>query len=192
MTANSVTNSIVRSLLAALRAEGWTITPPRPDKRQSSDGPLWAAENVEIVRVMWPDMTISTAEICGRVGRSLNAVKHKARSIGVQRRVGRPMTVAPVDLGACQDKKVTHRVELVFEGERIPLDSGIAQQTEIVSTAVAPKSPAPKMADRDPLPAPRKGKRGGIDLTGRMMGDPGCGNRREAESEYHRGGSELG
>jgi len=179
----AVTNSIIHALIVALRAEGWQIRPPTIVKEKRLPQ-FWPDADIEFVRVSWPDSKVSTADICARVGRTLEAVKHMAAKIGVRRPVGRTAK-KPVE------PEVSRRVELVFEGEVIPLLPTIAEATEVVSAAVAPHALAPKMPDRDPLPAPRKAKRGGTDQTGSLMGDPGHGNPREAAKDYSKGGSAL-
>jgi hypothetical protein len=190
MTNSIVTASIVRSLMAALRAEGWTIIPPtRVPVKDGTE--FWTAEEVEIVRASWSNKNIPTAEICGRVGRSINGVKHMAARIGVKRSLGRPANNPigkPVDLGPPQDQRFARSIEpKVIQ----PIAPTIAAQTEVIAASVEPHDHAPKLADREPIPAPRKGMRGGVDRTGELMGDPGHGNRREAESQYSKGGSAL-
>jgi hypothetical protein len=173
----------------ALRAEGWQIRPPSIVKAKRLPQ-FWKNDDVEFVRVSWPDSDISTADICARVGRTLEAVKHMASKIGVRRPVGRPAK-KPVNLGLPQDQRFTDAEIPPILREFYPDAADIAETTEIVSTEVAPKSVAPKMPDRDPLPAPRKAKRGGADQTGSLMGDPGHGNPREAAKDYSKGGSAL-
>jgi len=178
-----LTNSLVRALIAAMRAEGWVVTPP-PRENLSRPSPFWTHDQTEIVRSMWEDTSISTADIVRRVGKSLAAVKHKAANLGVHRRVGRPRS-------ATSGFSSSNDVEKIDSPAALTPDPTIAAEIEIVSTAVAPRGTAAKMADRDPIPAPRRGARGGVDRTGELMGDPGHGNRREAESQYSKGGSAL-
>jgi hypothetical protein len=189
----AVTNSIIHALIVALRAEGWQIRPPSIVKEKRPPQ-FWKDADVEFVRVKWPDSEVSTAAICARVGRTLEAVKHMAAKIGVQRPVGRPAK-KPVNLGLPQDQRFSDaypefrdQVEKTGYAWQEPT---IAEVTEVVSLGVAPKAVAPKMPDRDPLPAPRKAKRGGTDQTGSLMGDPGHGNPREAAKDYSKGGSAL-
>jgi hypothetical protein len=54
-----------------------------------------------------------------------------------------------------------------------PLDTTICDETEITTTNVAPHVHSPRMLDRDPLPAPRKARRG-VAITSALMGDPSC------------------
>jgi hypothetical protein len=188
MTNSIVTASIVRSLMAALRAEGWTIIPPtRVPVKDGTE--FWTAEEVEIVRASWSNKNIPTAEICGRVGRSINAVKHKAANIGVRRSVGRPAKKQGENTVLRKSPEIP--TAPVSDGWRHDPEPTIAAQTEIMAASVTPHDHAPKLADREPIPAPRKGTRGGVDRTGALMGDPGHGNRREAESQYSKGGSAL-
>jgi hypothetical protein len=58
---------------------------------------------------------------------------------------------------------------------------------EIVTTRVAAHDHAPRMADRDPLPAPRKVMRR-VSVTGSLMGDPGHANPREQHGESSKNG----
>jgi hypothetical protein len=178
-----LTSSLVRALIAAMRAEGWVVTPP-PRANPSRPSPFWTHDQTEIVRSMWEDKSIPTADIVRRVGKSLAAVKHKAANLGVHRKVGRPRS-------ATSGSSPSNGVEKSDSTAALTPDPTIAAEIEMVSTVVAPRGPAAKMADRDPIPAPRRGARGGVDRTGELMGDPGHRNRREAESEYHRRGSEL-
>jgi hypothetical protein len=178
-----LTSSLIRALIAAMRAEGWVVTPP-PRENPCRPSPFWTHDQTEIVRSMWEDASIPTADIARRVGKSLAAVKHKAANLGVHRKVGRPRSVT-------SSFSPSNDVEKIDSPAAPTPDPTIAAEIEIVSTAVAPRGTAAKMADRDPIPAPRRVARGGVDRTGELMGDPGYGNRREAESKYHRGGSEL-
>jgi hypothetical protein len=58
----------------------------------------------------------------------------------------------------------------------------IAEQIEGKTPPVAPREHAPKMLDRDPIPAPRKASRR-VDVTADLMGDPGHRNPREDSSQ---------
>ncbi len=199
----AVTNSIIRALIAALRAEGWEIRSPRAAKEKRPPQ-FWKDADIEFVRAWWPNPTISTEAICARVGRSLEAVKHMAAKIGVRRPVGRPAKKPH------ENPALRKSTEFVAENPPSCLemspeilsslpsltgccwpDPTLAEATEIVSPRVSAHDHAPKMADRDPLPAPRKAKRGGSDRTGALMGDPGFKNRREAECQYSKDGSGL-
>ena len=189
-----VSESILHCLMVALRAEGWQITPPRITKEKRLPQ-FWKDADIEFVRVAWPDPAISTEDICARVGRTLEAVKHKAAAIGVRRPVGRPAKKE------AKNPTLRKSAEILAETVMECLETSpkilretyptIADATEIVSTRVPAHDHAPKMPDRDPIPAPRRGKRGGVDRTGALMGDPGHANRREAEADYSKGGSAL-
>ena len=192
-----VTRHLLKALIESLRADGWSITPPRP-ARDPSTSPFWTADKIELVRELWPNPAISTAEICRRTGRSINAVKHQARNIGVQRSARLPAKKSDENPALRKSAEILAETpqsclempaEILRERKSEP---SIAAPNEVISTSVADHAVAARMPDRDPLPAPRKGKRGGIDRTGDMMGDPGHANRREIEAQYSKDGSALG
>lgn len=185
-----VTRHLIKALVESLRADGWSITPPRP-ARDPSTSPFWTADKIELVRELWPNPAISTAEICRRTGRSINAVKHQARNIGVQRSAGRPKAKVVDESADLGEQQTQPRANLLRPWETPPSPT-VAAPNEIISTSVADRAVAARMPDRDPLPAPRKGKRGGIDRTGDMMGDPGHANRREIEAQYSKDAGGLG
>ena len=169
----------------------WLVDNPAASGQRPIDLAVLEEDKIELVRELWPNPAISTAEICRRTGRSINAVKHQARNIGVQRSAGRPkakVVEESVDLG---EQQTQPRANLLKPWE-IPPSPTVAAPNEIISTGVADPAVAARMPDRDPLPAPRKGKRGGIDRTGDMMGDPGHANRREIEAQYSKDAGGLG
>jgi len=104
---------------------------PKMSRVEAGAAPSWSDEEKTLLRRLWPDVSISSEEVCRQIGHSLSAVKTKAKELEIRR----PRTGGYP--GAVQPAATTI----------------ISSDTNAVEKIIAPQNPAPDDAEKRDIAA---------------------------------------